>query len=29
VEQLPLLGTGKIDLRGIKQIAADKLTGKG
>ncbi|MEI7702378.1 MAG: acyl-[ACP]--phospholipid O-acyltransferase, partial [Planctomycetia bacterium] len=28
VEQIPLLGTGKLDLRGMKQLALEKTAGK-
>jgi acyl-[acyl-carrier-protein]-phospholipid O-acyltransferase / long-chain-fatty-acid--[acyl-carrier-protein] ligase len=27
VEQIPILGTGKLDLRGVKQLAAERLAG--
>ncbi len=26
VEQIPILGTGKLDLRGVKQLAAERMT---
>jgi acyl-[acyl-carrier-protein]-phospholipid O-acyltransferase/long-chain-fatty-acid--[acyl-carrier-protein] ligase len=28
VEKIPLLGTGKLDLRGVKQLAADRTAGR-